>query len=161
MGPGRRGRLLWEPKAQGGGEPSLVLVKGAEGGSAEGDGRSNMQDVQSPRAEELGLRPCDAPSVGESSGGKRHDANDGRLNVPGEREHDRLLLGSAHLFAENAPVERVDELEFCEIGGDQGRLDTFHDGGSRRRVGVGDVKGEKEAGVRVNDQKRSRSAASC
>lgn len=156
--------LLWRlgnAEAEGGGEASLVLVEGAEGGGAEGDGGSHVQDVQGTRTEEAGLRPGDAPGVGESGGRKGHDANDRRLNVPGEAEQDCLLFGSAHLSAKDAPVEGVDELEFGEIGGEQGRLDALHDGGSGGGVGVGDVEGKKEAGVRVNDQKRSRSAASC
>lgn len=139
----------------------MVPVEGAERGSAESNGGSDMENVQSARAEEAGLRPGDAPGVGDHGGRKWHDADDARMEIPGERKQDRLLFGSAHLFAKNASVERVDELEFGEIGGNQGRLGALHDRSSGRRVGVGDVEREKKAGVCVNDQKRSRSAASC
>ena len=44
-------RRLGGTEVKGGGEPSLVLIEGTEGGSAEGDGGSDMQDIQSPRGE--------------------------------------------------------------------------------------------------------------
>jgi len=42
-------------------------------------------------------------------------------------KQDGLLLRSSQLFAENPPVERVDELELGEVGGDERRLDALHD----------------------------------
>src|SRR5260370_11445493 len=72
-----------------------------------------------------------------------------------------MILRSSQLFAENPPVERVDELDLDEVGGDERRLDALHDCCGRGGVGIRDIKREKKAGVRVNDQKRSRSAASC
>ena len=152
---------LWNAERECGGEPGLILVEGAEGASPKGQGGSDMEDVQGTGAKEAGMGSCDAACVRESGAGNGDDADRARVDIPGKRKQDGLLLGSSQLFAENAPVERVDELEFGEVRGEERRLDALHDGRGSGRVGIGDVERKEEAGIRVDGQKRSRSAASC
>ena len=117
----------------------MILVESAEGTGPESEGGSYMQDVQSASAEEPGLGSGDAPGMCERDSGNGHDADHACMHILGERKQDGLLLGSAQLFTENAPVERVGELEFGEVGGEERRLNALHRGGSGEGVGVGDV----------------------
>ena len=103
----------------------------------------------------------DAASRGESSSGNGNDADCACVDILGKRKQDGLLLGGPQLFAENAPVERIEKLEFDEVRGEERRLDALHDRCGSRRVGIGDVERKEETGIRVDDQKRSRSAANC
>src|SRR5260370_40850709 len=83
------------------------------------------------------------------------------MDIRGERKQNGLLLRSPQLFAENARVERVDELEFGEVCCEERRFNALHDCRGSGRVGIGNVEREEEAGIRAGDQKRSRSAANC
>ena len=120
-----------------------------------------MQDIQGTSAEEPGLGSGNPPGTRKSRGRYRHDTNQAVVHILGKRKQNSLLLRSAQLLPENAPIERVDELEFGEVGGEERWPDALHDCCGRGGVGVGDEKREEEVGVRVDDQKRSRSAASC
>src|SRR5260370_6309294 len=133
---------LWNAEAEGGGEFGLILIEGAEGTGREGECGSYMQDIQSASAEEPGLGSGDAPGMRERGSGNGHDADHACLDIPGERKQDGLFLGSAQLFTENAPVERVGELEFGEVDGEERRLDALHRGGSGEGVGIVDVQRE-------------------
>src|SRR5216684_1519561 len=64
----------------------------------------------------------DAARVCEGSAGNGHDADGAGVDIPGERKQNGLLLGSPQLFAENAAVKRVDELEFGEVRSEKRRL---------------------------------------
>ncbi len=75
----------------------------------------------------------------ERGSGNRHDAEHTGMDILGKRKQDGLLLRSLQLFAENAPIERVDELKFGEISGKERRLRALHDCRGRRGVGIGKV----------------------
>src|SRR6267143_1086613 len=154
-------RELRNAKPQGASEPRLILIQRAERTSSKSEGRSNMQDVQGTSAEEPGLGSGNPPGMRKSRGRYRHDTDQAVVHILGKRKQNSLLLRSAQLLPENAPIERVDELEFGEVGGEERWPDALHDCCGRGGVGVGDEKREEEAGVRVDDQKRSRAAASC
>ena len=152
---------LWNAEGEGRGEPGLILVEGAEGVGPKSYCGSEVQDVQGAGPEEAGMGSGNAAGMRESGRGNGDDADRSRMDIPGERKQDGLLLRSPQLFAENAPVERVDELEFGKVRGEKRRFNALHDGRSSGRVGIGNVEREEEAGIRVDDQKRSRSAANC
>jgi len=152
---------LWNPEAEGEGKPRLIFVERAEGTSSKRESRSNMQDVQRTSAQEPRLGSRDTPGVPEGSGGKGHDADQAVVHIHGKGKQNGLHFRSAQLFAENPPVERVDELEFGEVRGQKRWPNPLHNSCSSGGVGIGHVEREKKAGVGVDDQKRSRSAASC
>src|SRR6267378_2843777 len=136
---------LWNAEGECRGEPSLILVEGAEGIGPKSHSGSDVQDVQGAGPEEACMGSCDAAGMPESGRGNWDDADRSRMDIPGERKQDGLLLRSAQFFAENAPVERVDELEFGEVCAEERRFNALHDDRSSGRVGIGNVDREEEA----------------
>src|SRR5256884_1214409 len=91
-------------KSQGASEPRLILIKRAERTSSKSEGRSNMQDIQGTSAEEPGLGSGNPPGMCKSRGRYRHDTDQAVVHIPRKRKQNSLLLRSAQLLPQNAPI---------------------------------------------------------
>src|SRR5260370_28793503 len=154
-GGGGTVETLGNAEAEGGGEPSLLLIEGLEGISLRKERDRDVQHVERACAQKRSVRSCNPLCLLVSSGRKRDDPHHALLDIFAKESMDFHRISGPQFLSEKPQSDGVEDFDFRHVGKEQRQDRAPHLGRGRGRIHVENVEGEQEAGVDTGGQKRS------